>query len=72
MQDVAVAEHRAIDVGDSIEIALRPCTIALDGERSFSLLERHAAHVGLSADGPRVVSVDDALREAALNGVFRA
>ena len=54
-----------------MKVTLRPCTVALDGERSFSLLGQHEAEVSLSANGPRVVSIDDALREASLNGAFR-
>ena len=68
---VAIQEWRTLPVGQSVEIGLRPCTIALDGERSFSLLPGQRAHVLLSDQGPPVVSVQAALREAALNGVFK-
>ena len=71
VEDVPVRRWRPIRVGDRIEVTLRPCTVALDGERSFSLLEGQAAHVCLSPDGPRVVSIDAALGQASLDGVFR-
>jgi len=67
---VAVDRWRTIHSGDSLEVSLRPCTVALDGERSFTVQRDQKAHVTLNSQGPRVVSVEAALREAALNGVF--
>ena len=69
---VEIAEWRVLEIGDSVSIELRPCTIALDGERTFSLLPDQKAHVSLSKKGPPVVSVEAALREASVNGVFRS
>ena len=68
---VNIARWAEVDIGERIDIKLRPCTVALDGERAFTLLPDQRAHVTLSADGPRVVSIDAALRLAALNGTFR-
>ncbi len=67
---VAIKRWRTILAGDFTDISLTPCTIALDGERTFTVLEGQTAQVTLSAHGPRVVSVEAALREAALRGVF--
>ncbi len=67
---VEVESWRAVQVGEKAEIGLKPCTIALDGERTFTVRESQEAHVSLSRNGPSVVSVEAALREAALNGVF--
>ena len=67
---VAIKRWRTILAGDFMDIGLTPCTIALDGERTFTVLDGQTAHVTLSAHGPRVVSVEAALREAALRGVF--
>ena len=67
---VAIAEWRMLLVGDSGDVELRPCTLALDGERSLSLSPDQTARVTLSGDGPPVVSVEAVLREAALKGVF--
>jgi hypothetical protein len=67
---VEIREWRILKVGDSAEISLTPCTIALDGERTFTVLPRQEASVILSDRGPRVVEVDAALRQAARNGVF--
>ena len=68
---VGVSEWRTISVGDKIELNFRPCTIALDGERTFALLPDQQAHVSLTAAGPPVVSVRAALEQAAINGVFK-
>ncbi len=68
---VGIQDWRLLQPGESREVALRPCTIALDGERSFSVLQGQTASVRLARNGPRVVSVEAALREAALAGVFR-
>jgi predicted polyphosphate/ATP-dependent NAD kinase len=68
---VAIQEWRVLQFNQPVEIELRPCTIALDGERAFTLLPRQNAFVALSGHGPPVVSIGAALREAALNGVFR-
>ena len=67
---VTIAEWSIFEIGEHVPLDLRPCTIALDGERSFSLYAGDEAYVTLSPDGPPVVSIDDTLREAALNNVF--
>jgi len=69
---VGVEEWRPMAIGEMIEIKLRPCTVALDGERTLTLLPQHTAHVSLNERGPRVVSVEAVMREAALNGVFKS
>ena len=68
---VHIAHWRALQIADRAPITLRPCTIALDGERALTLRENQQAYVQLTDAGPRVVSIDAALRDAALNGAFR-
>ena len=67
---VAIAEYRVLALDEPVDIDVRPCTIALDGERTFTLSPRQVAQVSVSRHGPRLVSVEAALRQAALNGVF--
>ena len=67
---VPVREWRLLSAGEAVEVKLRPCTIALDGERAFGPGLDEAVSVSVSTNGPRVVDVDAALREAASNGVF--
>ena len=54
--------------GPAIEVDLRPATIALDGERAFSLGPSMSVEVRLGLDGPRVVDPERALTLAAQSG----
>ena len=67
---VPIAEWNLLEIGESVAIDLKPCAIALDGERTFVVLPHHDAYVSLSKHGPPVVSIENVLREAALRGVF--
>ena len=67
---VGIEQWRLMEVDEPIEVGLRPCTIALDGERTFSVQPNQQCSVRLSANGPVVVSIDAALREATMNGAF--
>ena len=69
---VPVAEWRVVEVGEAVEIAMRPCTIALDGERALRVGAEESAHVTLRNNGPLVVDVEEAIREATRLGVFGA
>ena len=65
---VRVRDWRPLPVGESVEIDLRPCAVALDGERTYSLRMDQAAAVRITDRGPRVVSIEAALRSAAQRG----
>ena len=67
---VPVKEWSPLQVGEPVEIELRPCTIALDGERTITMSPKESARVTLSDQGPTVVSVEAALHQATLAGVF--
>ena len=60
-----------MEFGESVEVELRPCTVALDGERAFTLMPGQRAEVQLSDKGPRVVQIEETLRAAATDGAFR-
>lgn len=66
-----VSEPREIPIGTPVPIEPIRGTIALDGEREIELSEDRRAMIRVSADGPRVVDIDQALIEAARQGVFR-
>lgn len=68
---VGIRDWRPIDFGECVYIELRPCTVALDGERAFTLRPGQDASVRLSDKGPRVVLIEPTLRAAAIGGVFR-
>lgn len=70
---VDVAEWSTITPsGPAVEVDLRPATIALDGERTFSLAPSAKVEVGLGLDGPRVVDPERALSLAANSGGARS
>ena len=57
-------------VDQAIAIGLTPSTIALDGERSYRILEGQTASVTLKENGPPVVSVNSAIRHAYSSGIL--
>jgi len=69
---VPLIDWSIIEVGGTAEVDLTPCTVALDGERTFSVKSGQSAQIRLRDDGPPVVIVERALREATLLGVFTA
>ncbi|ETX04998.1 ATP-NAD kinase family protein [Candidatus Entotheonella palauensis] len=67
---VAIAEWRQLPLGQRVGIHHHPCTIALDGEREFSVLPGQSVEVVLTHNGPRVVHIEATLGEANRRGVF--
>ena len=62
IRDIEIAEWKTVEADDAgTPVNLRPSTIALDGERSFSLPAQSDVEVRLSRDGPRVVEPEKAL-----------
>lgn len=66
-----IKSWEAMAPGDSREVCLRPATIALDGERTFSLKPSDEVAVTLSPDGPMVVDVARTLSVASREGYLR-
>jgi predicted polyphosphate/ATP-dependent NAD kinase len=71
IRSVEILDSFRMAVGEKINIELRPCTIALDGERAFSLSDNQTAHVSINDTGPVIVSVEETLRQASIAGIFR-
>ena len=67
---VPVAEWRVLSLGERVAIGHSPCTISLDGEREFAVLPGQKAEAAVTGQGPRVVMLEEALREADRLGVF--
>ncbi len=65
-----ISAWKVIEVGEGVDIASRPCTVALDGERALSVGAEQSARVTLKDTGPRVVDVAKAIREATRLGLF--
>jgi hypothetical protein len=55
-----------------VDLEPRYCTVALDGERTFTLTPEDRAQVLLGRNGPPVVQVQRTLRRAAELGLFVA
>ena len=70
MKHVPIEHWRPLKVGEPVKVDRGNCTLALDGERSISLSAKGTAEVVLSDKGPPVVSVEAAIRQASLSGVF--
>ena len=69
---VPVEKWRILPLGERVKVNLSPCTIALDGEREFSVRPGQDVEVSVSNRGPRVVVLEAALQEATSKGVFAA
>ena len=68
---VPIESWQRLAEGQRVAIERRHSTVALDGERSFSVNPGNLLEIEVRRDGPPVVSVDATLRHAAASGVFR-
>ena len=71
VQDVFIPHWQRLVLGERIAVERRYATVALDGERAFSVSPEQLVEVELRRSGPPVVAVDAALKEAAQLGLFR-
>ncbi len=68
---VGIESWQRLEDGQRVTVERRHSTVALDGERSFSVNPDNLLEIEVRRDGPPVVSVDATLRHAAAAGVFR-
>ena len=68
---VGIESWQRLADGQRVTVERRHSTVALDGERSFSVNPDNLLEIEVRRDGPPVVSVDATLRHAAAAGVFR-
>lgn len=68
---VRVANYRIIKIDEEVAVSDVPCVIALDGEREVEVREGERASIRLAYDGPYVVNIKEALREAVRKGYSR-
>ncbi|MFQ6026037.1 MAG: NAD(+)/NADH kinase [Dehalococcoidia bacterium] len=68
---VPIAAWARVDMGQRIKLEQRHCTVALDGERAFTVTPEQQVEIQLQRNGPPVVQVEAALRQAAELGLFR-
>ncbi len=70
--EVAISSWRRIATGERVTVERRHSTVALDGERAFSVTPEQQLEIVVQQDGPIIVQVEAALYEAAASGLFRA
>ena len=69
--EVAIDEWQLLNLGESIQIEQKHYTVALDGERAFNVNSQQRLELVLQRNGPRVVNVNRAMKEAAEVGLLR-
>ena len=69
---VPIQQWSVVELGERVVAEPRHCTVALDGERSFSVTPREQLSVEIRRNGPPVIQVDAALSLAAELGLFRS
>ena len=72
VKEVSIAAWDIVQPEHRIHLQRRRSTVALDGERSFSVTPDQDVEIELTRDGPIVIDVESALNEAARLGLFRS
>ncbi|MCH7738407.1 MAG: NAD(+)/NADH kinase [Chloroflexi bacterium] len=67
---VVISSWQRMAEGERVAVEKRDCTVALDGERAFSLNRSQQLEMEVRRDGPPVIDVDLALKVAASQGLF--
>ena len=67
--DVPIEAHQTLSIGQTVRCT-GPGVLAFDGERERTLLPGQEARLTLTLDGPSVLDVNAALRQAAQQGLF--
>ncbi len=68
---VDIQSHRLLSLGEEVVLEPAACTIAVDGERQIEVFPEQKVSVRLTNRGPRVVDVQQCMREASQHGVLR-
>jgi len=70
VQEVEVACFRRLEFGEEVLVAVRPGLLALDGEREMVVRGDADTCIRVERDGPKVVDINKAIRQAAAQGFF--
>ncbi len=68
--EVVISSWQRMESGQRIAVESRDCTVALDGERSFSVNRSQKLEMEVRRNGPPVIDVNLALHVAASQGLF--
>ena len=71
VSQVPIAHWERLALGQRVAVEPRNCTVALDGERSFTVTPQQRLELVVERNGPPVVQVDQVLRQGAEQGSFR-
>ena len=70
VQEVGIREVRRLRLGEEVELSVKPCLLALDGERELIVGGSDNITIRVERDGPRVVDINMVMREAVTQGFF--
>ncbi len=70
IQEIGVREVRRLPLGERTAVSIRPCLIALDGEREVAVAAGDEVTIRVERDGPCVVDINKVIRQAASRGFF--
>jgi len=70
LERVHVKYVNRMKILETLEVRHKPCTIALDGERSIIVRVGDTANLTLTKEGPPVIKAEIALQAAASNGIY--
>ncbi len=70
IQEVGIKEYRRIRIGEEIPISVKPCLLALDGERELKVRAQDEFTMRIERDGPRIVDISKAVHKAVEKGFF--
>ena len=67
---VAISSWRRLAEGEKVAVERRNCTVAVDGERAFTVNPNQQLEIQVRRDGPPVIDVGAVLRYAATRRLF--
>ena len=70
LEQVHIKYVNRIKLFETLHVQQKPCTIALDGERSIIVRIEDTARLTLTKEGPPVINAEAALQMAASNGIY--
>jgi len=70
IREVGIRQFRKLRFGEEVSLVVKPCLIALDGEREMVVSSDDEVRINVERDGPRVVDINMAVRQAAEQGFF--
>jgi hypothetical protein len=67
---IGIEGYNLINLNEAVEVNHKPSVLALDGEREVEIRKKDHISIRLTDNGPHVIDIKEALKEAAQNGFF--